>query len=70
MGIREDEKIAPHCDYIHVHEQTVKQVLEVMPTGDTLVNLAEFFRGFCRLASPDEGMSALENKLQELENLK
>ncbi len=46
MGIREDEKIAPHCDYIHVHEQTVKQVLEVMPTGDTLVNLAEFFRVF------------------------
>lgn len=33
-------------------------------------DLAEFFRGFCRLASPDEGMSALENKLQELENLK
>ena len=46
MGIREDEKIAPHCDYIHVHEQTVKQVLEVMPTGDTLVNLAEFFLVF------------------------
>ena len=32
-------------------------------------DLADFFRGFCRLGTPKEGMAALENKLQELENL-
>ena len=31
MGRKEDEKIAPHCDFIHVHEQVVKQVMDVMP---------------------------------------
>ena len=29
MGRKEDEKIAPHCDFIHVHEQVVKQVMEL-----------------------------------------
>ena len=30
MGRKEDEKIAPHCDFIHVHEQVVKQVMKQM----------------------------------------
>ncbi len=46
MGMREDEKIAPHCDFIHVHEQVVKRVTEVMPADEELQNLAEFFRVF------------------------
>ena len=46
MGRKEDEKIAPHCDFIHVHEQVVKQVMDVMPQGDELQQLAEFFRVF------------------------
>ena len=44
MGIREDEKIAPHCEFIHVHDKVVKQVMDVMPEGEELQNLAEFFR--------------------------
>lgn len=46
MGRKKDEKIAPHCDFIHVHEQVVKQVMDVMPQGDELQQLAEFFRVF------------------------
>ena len=42
MGIREDEKIAPHCEFIHVHDKVVKQVMDVMPEGEELQNLAEF----------------------------
>ncbi|MCI8454518.1 MAG: helix-turn-helix transcriptional regulator [Lachnospiraceae bacterium] len=46
MGKKEDEQIAPHCDFIHVHEAVVRQVLEVMPAGEELQKLAEFFRIF------------------------
>ncbi len=46
MGKRDIEKIAPHCDFIFVHENVVKKVLEVMPQGEELQNLAEFFRVF------------------------
>ena len=46
MSIREDEKIAPHCEFIHVHDKVVKQVMDVMPEGEELQNLAEFFRVF------------------------
>ena len=46
MGIREDEKIAPHCEFIHVHDKVVKRVMDVMPEGEELQNLAEFFRVF------------------------
>ena len=46
MSIREDEKIAPHCEFIHVHDKVVKRVMDVMPEGEELQNLAEFFRIF------------------------
>ena len=46
MSIREDEKIAPHCEFIHVHDKVVKRVMDVMPEGEELQNLAEFFRVF------------------------
>ena len=46
MGNRDVEKIAPHFEFIFVHETVVKQVLEVMPGGDELQKLAEFFRVF------------------------
>ena len=46
MGNIEDEKIAPRCDFIFVHEAIVKQVMEVMPADEELQNLAEFFRIF------------------------
>lgn len=39
MGIREDEKIAPHCEFIHVHDKVVKRVMDVMPEGEELQNL-------------------------------
>ena len=38
MGIREDEKIAPHCEFIHVHDKVVKRVMDVMPEGEELQN--------------------------------
>lgn len=46
MGKKEDEKIAPCCEFMHVHEQVVEKVLEVMPEQEELQNLAEFFRVF------------------------
>ena len=46
MGIREDQKIAPCCEYMHVHEHVVERVNDVMPKGEELQNLAEFFRVF------------------------
>ena len=46
MGKKEDEKIAPCCEFMHVHEHVVDKVMEVMPAGEELQNLAEFFRVF------------------------
>lgn len=46
MGIKEDQKIAPCCEFIHVHDHVVEKVNEVMPKGEELQNLAEFFRVF------------------------
>ena len=46
MGKKEDEKIAPCCEFMHVHEHTVEKVMGVMPAGEELQNLAEFFRVF------------------------
>ncbi len=46
MGIKEDQKIAPCCEFMHVHEHVVEKVHEVMPKGEELQNLAEFFRVF------------------------
>ena len=41
MGIREDQKIAPCCEYMHVHEHVVERVNDVMPKGEELQNLAD-----------------------------
>jgi len=46
MGKRDDEKIAPCCEFMHVHEKEVEKVLEAMPEQEQLQNLAEFFRVF------------------------
>ena len=46
MGKKDDEKIAPCCDFMHVHEHEVEKVMEVMPEPEQLQNLAEFFRVF------------------------
>ena len=46
MSKQEDVKIAPRCDFIYVHEDVVKQVMEVMPSGEELQSLADFFRIF------------------------
>lgn len=46
MSKKEDVKIAPRCDFIYVHEDVVKQVMEVMPSGEELQILADFFRIF------------------------
>ena len=46
MGKKDDEKSAPCCDFMHVHEHEVEKVMEVMPEPEQLQNLAEFFRVF------------------------
>ena len=46
MGIRDDQKIAPCCELMHVHEHVVEKVNEVMPEVEELQDLAEFFRVF------------------------
>ena len=46
MEKREDERIAPCCEFIHVHDDMIRKVLDVMPEGETLLELAEFFRVF------------------------
>lgn len=46
MGKNEDEKIAPCCEFMYVHEHVVKKVMEVMPEEEELQDLAEFFRVF------------------------
>lgn len=46
MEKKEDEKIAPCCEFMHVHEEMVEKVIKVMPAGEELQNLAEFFRVF------------------------
>lgn len=46
MGKKEDETIAPHCEFMFVHGDVVKQVMDVMPQGEKLTGLAEFFRVF------------------------
>ena len=46
--MRPGENIEPaeSCDYIHVHDEIVKEVNEHMPDEDTLYDLADFFKIF------------------------
>ena len=43
MDIQEDIE---RCGYLHVHEQTVAQVLSLMPEDEKLYDLAELFKVF------------------------
>lgn len=36
----------PHCEFMHVHEHTVEQVLHDMPAEETLYDLAELYKVF------------------------
>lgn len=36
----------PCCDYIHLHEDTIKKVTEQMPEEELLYDLAELFKVF------------------------
>lgn len=36
----------PHCDYIHVHEETLSRVHADMPNEETLFDLSELFKLF------------------------
>jgi len=40
------EKESAHCDYIHLHEDVIRQVNGVMPDEEILYNLAELFKLF------------------------
>lgn len=40
----EDE--TPHCDYVCLHEEAVKQVFKSMPSDDELIDLSELFKIF------------------------
>ena len=61
MGIREDEKIAPHCEFIHVHDKVVKRVMDVMPEGEELQNLASLL---------GMGQSAISHQLRILKQMR
>lgn len=37
---------SPCCEFMHVHEEIVKKVEQVMPDEEQLLNLAEFYKVF------------------------
>ena len=44
--MKRNHEHAEVCEYIHVHEDVVKRVVEQMPAEDDLDDLAEFFKIF------------------------
>ena len=42
----DSERIAPVCDFLHVHEDAVDEVLRLLPPEERLYDLAEVFRVF------------------------
>ena len=46
MAYRMNDPEIEQCDFIHVHQDIVDQVTEVMPDEDQLLDLAEFFKVF------------------------
>ena len=37
---------APHCGYMHLHEEVIRRVNQEMPEEETLFDLAELFKVF------------------------
>ena len=78
MGIREDEKIAPHCEFIHVHDKVVKRVMDVMPEGfgdstriRILYALSQSELCVCDIASLlGMGQSAISHQLRILKQMR
>ena len=46
MAYRMNDPEIEQCDFIHVHEEIVKQVTKAMPDEDQLMDLADFFKVF------------------------
>lgn len=46
MPYRKEDQEIEQCDFIHVHEEIVDQVMKVMPEEGQLLDLAEFFKVF------------------------
>ena len=46
MAYRMNDPEIEQCEFIHVHQDIVDQVTEVMPDEDQLLDLAEFFKVF------------------------
>ena len=44
MAYRMNDPEIEQCDFIHVHQDIVDRVTEVMPDEDQLLDLAEFFK--------------------------
>ena len=42
----DSERTAPVCDFLHVHEDAVDEVLRLLPPEERLYDLAEVFRVF------------------------
>ena len=42
----DQERTAPVCDFLHVHEDAVEEVLRLLPPEERLYDLAEVFRVF------------------------
>lgn len=43
---RDNEERVPECEFLHVHEDTVKKISELMPDEDRLFDLAELYKIF------------------------
>ena len=46
MAYRMNDPEIEQCDFIHVHQDIVDRVTEMMPDEDQLLDLAEFFKVF------------------------
>ena len=42
----DQERTAPVCDFLHVHEDAVEEVLRLLPPEERLYDLAELFKVF------------------------
>ena len=40
------EHDVPHCDYMHVHPESIDNIVSAMPDEDSLIDLAELFKVF------------------------
>src|SRR5574344_613896 len=43
---QDNDELIDNCDFIHVHDDVVKKVNDIMPDDEDLYNLADFYKVF------------------------